>query len=261
MLISPISLPQDLRLLQDPVSQVRKSEVYVLTARRNAWHSTMINRYKEGAAIFTTSTSAKLCAHDRRIRGTYFEVDEVPALVFDLKNLSLVVTHLNVTPPFKTWHGVGPASSLTPLTGIETLNIFASRNYQEFTSGWRRDQGEPTVIMGMVEGDASVKSSEKRSFQLERSYVDSGWMSFKVARKTRVNTSHLDRIIEQLDKRTYRRFRVHELAAVYGTKSSIIITLLGTLGVHVKGPSSWVDADIVTQIRPLIRKGEPSAQG
>jgi hypothetical protein len=49
MLIKPVSLPRDLHLLDNPVAYIRRSNVRLLTARRNTWHSRTLKRYSTAA--------------------------------------------------------------------------------------------------------------------------------------------------------------------------------------------------------------------
>lgn len=147
MLIKPGSIPTHSLFLKDPVSLVRRSEVYVLTAVRNAWHRTKINRYRPNDAMFTTSVSARSAAFPRRQRGTY--------LVFDLPNFSLVIVHLNVTPPFRKWKLPSViGNSHRTLVGGDVVNLFEGDNFGSSSSGWSANVGEQTVLMGIVDTDA-----------------------------------------------------------------------------------------------------------
>lgn len=255
MLISPVSLPRDMDLLDGNITRVLRSDVHLLTARRNAWHSTKINQYSVNAATFTTASSARSSAHQRRKAGTYFEIDEMPALVFVLDELALVVMHLNVSPSFRSWKAPSAlAGRDSPMTGIEAFNIFSSVNYRESVSGWGLRDGEPDVIIGLADSNALSSSTGRRQLQLERSSVDSsGWMYFNTVRKSRSNPSHLDRIIGELDHLTHRDLRVHEIAARFRITSSTVLGLLETVGSPAKGPRSWVDASNVERIRAQLR--------
>ena len=87
MLIKPVSLPRDLQLLDTPVAYVA-DPMSLLTARRNAWHSTTLKRYSTNTPAFSTVTSACKSAELRRRPGTYFVIDEKPSLVFDLDGIA-----------------------------------------------------------------------------------------------------------------------------------------------------------------------------
>ena len=69
MLIEPTSLRNDAELLRLPITSARASIAYLLTAHRNAWHSTMISRFRSSEPIFTTSSSATFAAESRRVSG------------------------------------------------------------------------------------------------------------------------------------------------------------------------------------------------
>lgn len=249
MLIRRLSLPNDLGLLGQMVTSVRSSQAHVLTARRNAWHDTLLNRYTTSAAIFTETRSARQAAEDQRGRGTFFEVDEMPALVFDLAQLSLVVTHLNVSPPFRSWNRPNMMTERRlSMTGMEVFNIFSSAHYREATSGWRIGDGEPTVIMGLVNSE-SLSKIRPSQLRLERSSVASdGWMYFTVMKQTRANRSHLDRIIDEIGHLCHRRLRVHEVADRFRISSSQVLELLARVGAPAKGPRTWVEAEVMEQL-------------
>lgn len=256
MLIKPVSLPEDLHLLAGHVTCVRRSAVNLLTARHNAWHSTTTNLYRTNAATFTTASSARRAAERQRKSGTYFVIVEIPSLVFDLAERSLVVTQLNVSPLFKSWNA--PQALITrnfPITGVEVLNIFSSGNYRESTSGWQVAQGEPDVILGIAEVTEVTTSYGRGMLHLERSFVESGGrMSFSVARTHRTNPSHIERIIRELTHLTHHRLRVHEVARRFRTTSSSVLHLLEIVGSPAKGPRSWVEVATIDQIRSLARK-------
>lgn len=256
MLIKPLLLPRDLHVLDCPVTHVRRSEVHLLTAKRNAWNSTTINQYKTSSAIFTNAISARKAAERQRKPGTYFEIDEIPSLIFDIAQRSLVVCQLNTSPLFRSWNI--PRVMIArdyPIAGIEVFNMFAGGNYRESISGWRAMEGEPHVILGIVEGDALASSAGRGQLQLERSSVESGgWMSFRVVRKTRANPSHIERVIGELGHLTQQQLRVHEIADRFHVTSANVLAMLQIIGAPAKGPRSWVDVAAIDQIRPLIRK-------
>ncbi|MBP1137320.1 hypothetical protein JOE31_003552 [Arthrobacter sp. PvP023] len=256
MLISSLSLPRDLYLLEGEITCVRRSEVHLLTARRNAWNSTTINQYKTSSAIFTNATSARKAAERQRKPGTYFEIAEIPSLVFDLAQRSLVVCQLNASPLFRSWNipKVMIARDYS-MTGIEVFNMFAGGSYRESVSGWRYTEGEPDVILGTAEGNPLASSQGRGQLQLERSSVESGgWMSFSVVRKTRANPTHIERVIGELGHLTQQQLRVNEVAARFHVTSAHVLDMLRVVGSPAKSNRSWVDVAAIDQIRPLARK-------
>ncbi|MHA7297211.1 hypothetical protein [Pseudarthrobacter sp. MDT3-1] len=214
MLIKPVSLPRDLHLLDTPVAYVRRSDVHLLTARRNAWHSTTLNNYRTTAPAFSTVMSAWESAELRRAPGTYFVIDERPSLVFDLDGLSLVVIHLNASPRFGSWKIPAAMTDRdSPITGLEVFNMFAGSRYREATSGWRISDGEPDVIVGILESAALSTSDGQAQIQLRRSSIDSGRrITFSIEQRTDANAAHLERIIEELGHLTRQKYPVHEIS-------------------------------------------------
>lgn len=213
MLIKPVSLPRDLHLLDTPAAYIRRSDVHLLTARRNAWHSTTLNHYRTTAPAFSTVTSACESAELRRRPGTYFVIDEKPSLVFDLAGLSLVVIHLNASPRFRSWKIPAEMTARnSPITGLDVFKMFAGSNYRQATSGWGISDGEPDVILGIVESAALATSDDQRQIQLRRSSIKSGGrMTFSIEQSTDANAAHLERIIEELGHLTHQEYPVHEI--------------------------------------------------
>lgn len=212
MLIKPVSLLRDLHLLDTPVAYVRRSDVHLLTARRNAWNSKMLNRYTTTAPAFSTVMSARKSAEGRRGPGTYFEIDEIPSLVFDLDGFSLVVIHINASQVFKSWKipaALAPRDS--PMTGLEVLRLFSGGHYREASSGWRISDGEPHVILGIVESAAVATSYGETHVLLRRSSPKSGKLTFNIAQRTGANAAHLERIIEELGHLTLQKYPVHDI--------------------------------------------------
>lgn len=212
MLIKPVSLHRDLHQLDTPVAYIRRSDVHLLTARRNAWHSTTLKRYSTTAPAFSTVTSACESAELRRRPGTYFVIDEKPSLVFDLAELSLVVTHLNASPPFRSWEIPEAMTDRdSPITGLEVFNMFAGSRYRDGASGWRISDGEPDIIVGIVES-AALATSDRGQILLRRSSIQSsGRMTFSIEQRTDANAAHLERIIEGLGHLTHQKYPVHEI--------------------------------------------------
>ncbi|MEO5321446.1 hypothetical protein PV761_23035 [Arthrobacter sp. CC3] len=213
MLIKPVSLPRDLHLLVTPVAYIRRSDVHLLTARRNAWQNTTLKRYMTTEPAYSTVMSARAAAELRRRPGTYFVIDEKPSLVFDLAGLSLVVTHLNASPRFRSWKIPAAMTDRdTPITGLEVFNMFAGSRYREAMSGWRISDGKPDVILGVVESAALATSDGREQMLLRRSSVQSGGrMTFRIEQSTDADAAHLERIVEELAHLTQQKYPVHEI--------------------------------------------------
>lgn len=154
------------------------------------------------------------------------------ALVFDLVEISLVVTHINASPPMRTWHvPLATKNKQTPLTGIEAFNILSRQTYREATSGWRSSGGAPDVLVGVIEIGNMHTCPFSKSLSLYRSSVVSDRnLSFAVSRKSRANSTHLDRVMDELGHRTHQRCRVHEIAKNLQISSSQLLQLLIEVG-------------------------------
>lgn len=251
MRIRPLKLPHDLEILESKVASIHESKVYLLTERRNAWHDTLINRYSLNTATFTNIESAKRAAEDLRKAGSFFEIDEMQSLVLDLDKISLVVTHINASPPMRTWHApLATTNKQKSLTGVEAFNILSGETYREATSGWRSSGGAPDVLVGVIESGNMHAGPFSKSLSLYRSSVASNRkLSFAVRRKSRANSTHLDRVLNELGSRTHQRRRVHEIAKNLQISSSQLLQLLIEVGASASGPRSWLSADEVETVR------------
>lgn len=213
MLIKPISLSRDVELLDVPVACIRHSNVHLLTARRNAWNSVMLNQYKTTEPAYSSVISASKAAESRRKPGTYFEIGEKPSLVLDLDGHSLVVIHLNTSQPFSSW--VLPAAMTdddSPITGLDAFVMFAGSRYREATSGWRTSNGAPDLIVGIAKSSALATSDTRQPIVMRRSSIQSGGrMKFDTAQRDDANAAHLERIIDNLTGRTQQKYPLHEI--------------------------------------------------
>ncbi|MHA7239560.1 hypothetical protein [Arthrobacter sp. TMS1-12-1] len=192
---------------------IRRSDIHLLTARRNAWNSTTLNHYSINAPAYSTVMSAWISAEQKRKPGTYFEIDEIPSLIFDLGGLSLVVIHLNARSRFGSWRiPVALTDRDFPLSGLEVFNMFAASRYREATSGWSVSRGEPDVLVGIVESAALETSFGQNPVLLRRSSIQSGGtMKFSIVQTNDGSDAHIERIIEGLSHLTEQKYPIHEI--------------------------------------------------
>ena len=213
MLIKPVSFTRDQQALDTPVAYIRRSDIHLLTARRNAWNSTILNHYSTSAPAYSTVFSARTAAEQQRKPGTYFEIDELPSLVFDLDGLSLVVTHINASPRFKSWKIPAEMTDRdSPLTGREVFNLFAASRYRDATSGWRASDGEPDVLVGIVESSALQTSFGQHPISLKRSRIESGGkMGLSVAQRSDGSDTQVEHIVDGLSHLTEQKYPAHDI--------------------------------------------------
>lgn len=72
----------DHELLDSRLITLKGHTLYLLSTGRNAWHSTWSERYRSDAALFSSFDAAKEAAEKARNRGTTFEIEQYPGLVF-----------------------------------------------------------------------------------------------------------------------------------------------------------------------------------
>jgi hypothetical protein len=82
----------------EPVREISAGVVYFVSEGRNAWHSTWVKNYSRGS-IHSSLTSAKAHAEEKRVQGSVFYIEQLPALIFRSATALLVVTEINNTNP------------------------------------------------------------------------------------------------------------------------------------------------------------------
>lgn len=257
MLIAPISTRREAALLHERTHMVRTCIVYLLLERRNAWHSTRLNQYSSSQPAFTSLTAAKLAAEARRKAGSYFVIEETPALAFDLDRKSLVVINLNTAQPFKNWAFPSSFSHReSPLLAKEVLQAFSEEYVGLKTSGWIHGP-VPTVLIGVTETPAlSVRVGESACKRWV-SHVVSGAMLYTCPSSGQdVNPCALDHIAWVMGHRGLteaptdsQRLRVSHLATQLQMDTRTLRVLLEDLGAPAKGPRSWIEPRTVEEVR------------
>ena len=201
MLIAPVSPQRDDHLLGCSVLTTGRSVGYMLTRRRNAWHSTTINQFNSSEPLFTNLATAERAAERRRERGTYFEIDAGPVLVCDLGDSSLVISQLNTPQPFANWKAPrNLAEGDTPMTGLDLVKSFGELYFRDAESGWPVHSGQPTVIVGIVSSFSLLVAIGHEPFAVRRSQVEAGEMFFKMARTELIDTTAVDRVAKELGR-------------------------------------------------------------
>ena len=80
------------------VSQISAAKLYYCFTGRNAWWSIWVQKYYEGC-MHSSLESAKKYAEKKRVQGTVFYIEEIPALIFEAENNCLAVTQINCKEP------------------------------------------------------------------------------------------------------------------------------------------------------------------
>lgn len=76
-------------------------KVYFVSTGRNAFYLTWSERYAHDAAFHTSLDAAKHHAEQKRVQGTVFSIDELPALAFPVDSGALLVTEINTSTAFE----------------------------------------------------------------------------------------------------------------------------------------------------------------
>lgn len=267
MLIESISLHRHAEMLRQPVVNISAVTVYVLKKRHNAWQGTTTNHFSNSEPMFTSHRSAAAAAEKRRVRGSYFEISQRPALAFRLLRSTVVVTELNAREPLKKWN-VPTAWKVTEtrLLGMEVLQGFGYTNIGHAVSGWPRSAGWSTVIVGVTSGREMEGLRVDDEYETKQSFVRSGAMYFRTTTTTtdHVSSNAINRIESEcveLDVKPRRRsrLRVHELAAGLGVRPREVLDAMAEMGTPAKSASASVPNELVASVRQRVLGGGPSA--
>lgn len=115
------------------VESVRPVRLYYAYWGRNAWWSTWITRYNNGC-IHTSSESARLFCEPKRVQGTVFYVNYLPALAFLSGKKALLVSEINTVDPLARLD----RTSLAKI--VQTLGV-SSMTLEQFLRIFRAESG------------------------------------------------------------------------------------------------------------------------
>lgn len=87
------------------------AKLYFVSWGRNAFNWTWSSKYPGDDAFWPTLEDAKSHAEKRRVQGARFFIDELPAAVFSMTNIVLIVCEINTSTPFERYFGRKPASN------------------------------------------------------------------------------------------------------------------------------------------------------
>jgi hypothetical protein len=142
----------------------RLGAVYFLTNGRNAWHSTWINRYGPRSISGRLST-VRQWAEQRRVQGSVFYIERMPALVLQADDLTLVGVEVNPSQQMGTGAAVFGGEPLAgrvieAYSGVRpntVLWLHTPGNHRFETwnrSGeacWRSESSGPNYLLGWRE--------------------------------------------------------------------------------------------------------------
>jgi len=97
--------------LQGEVTGCNLAKLYFISWARNAFNWTMSSKYPGEDAFWPTLEDAQRHAEKLRVQGARFFIDELPAVVFPMTNICLIVTEINTPTPLERFFGRRPASS------------------------------------------------------------------------------------------------------------------------------------------------------
>ena len=85
------------------VARISSCKLWYVYDGRNAWHSTWVQRYGEGC-MHTSRSTAEEYSERKRVNGSVFYLQEMPALQFDAEAGTLFVTQFNVRDALRDFY-------------------------------------------------------------------------------------------------------------------------------------------------------------
>lgn len=176
MRLESFHLAQNGELLASELISVAAVRVYILASARNAWHNTTSRRYLPDAVMFNDRLSAQLAAEPRRKQGTYFTLQDTPALRFDSAAGTVVIADFHPDMPFRTWgtaDGGGWNAMRRLMVGAimsDLVGDFSPEPDRESGWGWR-GTNEHSVLMGVPTATADLARLGAAPFVVQTSYA------------------------------------------------------------------------------------------
>jgi hypothetical protein len=172
--------PQLLPVWKDEATaECRAAKLFYVYSGRNAWHSTWVQKYREGC-MHTTWHSAAQYAERNRVQGSVFYIEERPALVFRGREATLFVTQINCPAPLTEFtsesssterYAVQPQDTLrNPLEPAVPLKDVALA-FVPHSRYWRkRPPQENSVMLLIPNGPLGLLADPTSTLALRKSY-------------------------------------------------------------------------------------------
>jgi len=83
------------------INRVLVTKIYVAFAARNAWNWTSFNYFS--GELSTSLDGAKNSVERKRVQGSSWSIQEIPAIAISTPNESLIFCHIDTVSPFLDW--------------------------------------------------------------------------------------------------------------------------------------------------------------
>lgn len=150
-----------IRYEDEKFTECRAVKIYFVYRDRNAWYETRSTKYYNGC-ISPSFESAAQVAEKMRVRGSAIYIEEIPAIQFLNKKLSLVVTEINSAQPLQYLYDL---SDITEITLLDVYQYFSPANQNSIIRliRLRRNSRNSFVALQPSNGFKQYKSSPKGS--------------------------------------------------------------------------------------------------
>lgn len=85
------------------IESIKVVKIFFCVSGRNAWYSTWVRKYSENSMHLTLSSAKKYCEL-KRVQGSVFYIEEVPALYITGGALPIYVLQINERVPFSNYY-------------------------------------------------------------------------------------------------------------------------------------------------------------
>jgi len=179
---------------------IRAVKIYYCFYGRNAWHSTWVQKYYKDC-MHSNLDSAKNFAELNRVQGSVFYIEELPALLFDGGNCSVLVTQINERCPLREYS----ANALREDVSAGSKKIEGYRNnYLTFGSPmngvvlsfeynsrfWKNQQPRKNSVI-LLYTQTELETVELKTTKLKT------WKSSSLGKDYYLSWNHIDRRVSQ----------------------------------------------------------------
>ena len=118
-----------------------KDEAFLTIRRRTAWHGTTSSKYRRDSALFATLRGAEVAAEMWRGRGSWFVIEEQPAIALLTRQGAVVCADINAQTPFGHWDTFVGQRRIVP--GVMLDDAISALGVN---GTWLREIGADTII-------------------------------------------------------------------------------------------------------------------
>lgn len=168
------------------VESISTARLYYVYTGRNAWHSTWIRKYSKGC-MHTSLKSAKDYVEKKRVQGTVFNIEELPAIAFKSSAGDIIATQINTRTPLEAYSpdaisnvdilaDIYPHLNLDNYIQLGAPMLGVALSFRHWSRFWSVRQQESDAAIVVVTRDKSAEYNHDldEGFKSYSSYTQGG---------------------------------------------------------------------------------------